>query len=1186
MKNLKKGLATFGVSASLIATSTLVPTGAAFSKTDARNHVGISAVSANNPFLQKKMDEQKSPFSEDTLVVKYEKPLSASEHQRLGGTLIQQVKGLNYAIVKVKDKKNLHKVIANYQKAGKVTSVSPSVLYKQLAIKDPKAGDQYHQAMLQIEKAQKLAGKNKVKVAVIDTGIDRKHPDLKGKLLSSVNTVNPMSPGVADYHGTHVAGIIAANKDNGIGGYGINPDADILSIDVFDRGWGAYDFAIAEGILEAVNSGAKVINMSLGGPMPSPVIEEAVKYAIDKNVVVVAAAGNSADDWKNYPAGYEGVISVGSINKDKKLSYYSSYGPSVDVVAPGEDVYSTIYEPEKLSSFRKLSGTSMASPVVAGVASLLLSKNPNLTPAQVEYILEHSADDLGEKGFDVKFGNGLVNPVKALEFDVKKVPSFVKKEQTDKQILKNAQMIAVTKTVEINESLKNPYDEKWVKFSVKKGDNIQAILEGTPVNDYKLMVRFVAGDETLLSHDVNKVGEGKTEGKLIEAPANGMVLIGVKDVNGNYDDSSAELSKYTLKLDRKSAAPQDKSSLENPIVIEKLPYSSGDTTLTFTGAEGDEDYFTFSVAEKQVVKLDVSAVPGVNSAISVYPLEMLMPMPGDEMPGEDPEKGKYSAAHDDHEEEMEPMYYSNFGGISETETLTFTAEPGMNYAVKVSNKPSNYYGMYEYYFGWDMFMDSGEPESSLVPYTLDITGKVMPADEDNLPYPEEEYYPEEPVDEGEPAEEGTLQSQRELIAKTAAAKIAGSVNAAHDDGEQEFIKNILENAREYKLDGTGKGYLSSFEDEDFFKFKANETGVYEFNLDEKGNIPWFEIYKVDVVEMEDGQEMTWLNYVGTNMTWEMFNDKLNAKLYTGLEKGEQYLIRIGNDYMRNQISFEPYAFTSKLVTNKVEDKYEDNDKLEDVKNIPGSVVEGNFGMPNDQDVFYLESKADQVYGVTLQRGELTKELKSLPQEIVSPFYGFVQVVEDKNKNRKLDEEEYSLVQYIEKGVFNGYTFGSFKAKKNSNYIIVAAGWPESSVPLTLMPYKLTVASVNAKDEDAGNKVTNNVASKPIAMKRMTADLWESTGHFNSGHPFGDEDWYTFAVGRTVSGVIKLETSFESDGKIELYQNGKLIHSADYYAEGDAEVMPVTLNKGTYQVKITDFHGGSTLQPYKLKVYVK
>ena len=118
------------------------------------------------------------------------------------------------------------------------------------------------------------------------------HPELKGKLLPSYNAVNPMNQGTPDFHGTHVTGIIAGNKNNGIGGFGVNPNVSILPIDVFDRGYGAYDYAIADGILHAVEKGAKVINMSLGGPMKSPVIEEAIKKALDKNITIVAATGN------------------------------------------------------------------------------------------------------------------------------------------------------------------------------------------------------------------------------------------------------------------------------------------------------------------------------------------------------------------------------------------------------------------------------------------------------------------------------------------------------------------------------------------------------------------------------------------------------------------------------------------------------------------------------------------------------------------------------------------------------------------------------------------------------------------------------------------------------------------------------------------------------------------------------
>lgn len=1174
----KKNLVSIGVSASLVAGTAFVPGGAVFAKSTAGKHVGISAVSVNSPLLQQKMDQKKSPLSEDTLVIKYQKPLTASEHKRLGGTLVRQVSGLNYAVVKVKDKQNLHNVISKYQQLDKVVSVTPSVLYQQLGFSDPKAGEQYHLTQLQIAKAQKLAGKNKVKVAVIDTGIDRNHPDLKGKILSSKNTVNPISPGIADSHGTHVAGIIAAKKDNGIGGYGVSTDADILSIDVFDRGWGASDYAIAEGILEAVRSGAKVINMSLGGPMPSPVIEEAVKQAVAKNVVIVAAAGNDASDWTNYPAGYEGVISVGSTNKYKKLSSYSSFGPSVDIVAPGEEVYSTIYEPEKLSSFRKMSGTSMASPVAAGAAALLLSKYPSLTPAQVEYILEHSADDLGEKGFDVKFGHGLVNPVKALQFDLKKLPALVKKKLTEKEIFASAKSVKVDKQALFTDAITKPSEEKWIKFNVKKGDNIQAVLSGASKYDYKMMMRFTSAS-TKRIHEINKVREGKAEGKLFTAPADGVLAIGVKDVNANFDDSAKKQSKYTLQVNRMIGYLKDDSDLENPVAIESIPFSTDENPLTFTGRDGsDDDYFTFSVEEQQLVKLEVSEVPGANTAISVYPADMLMPIEGEMPEGEYPEKGDYSAAHEgDHGEELEPMYYSNNGGISESETLTFTAEPGIPYAVKVTNNPGNYYGMYEFFYGFEMFAETSKPESSLVPYMFSINGKVMPADEDNLPYMEEEPMPEE---EGmEEYAEGKLEQQR--------IKIASSYKAAHEENpELEYLMMVQENARPYSIGKRADGYLSTFEDEDWFALSPQETGVYEFTISNSGNVPWFEIYKLETEKNDEGEEFTWFNYIGTNVTWDMYSNGLGTKVYTGLKKGEKYFIKLNNDYMKNQISFNPYTFNSKLVTKNVMDKYEDNDKLEKVKDLPGSVVQGNFGMPNDQDVFYFQAKASQVYGVTIERGALTKELSRLPKEIVSPFYGFVQIIEDRNKNRKLDEAEYNLAQFIEKGVYGGYTFGSFKAKKGSNYIIVAAGWPESSTPLTLMPYKLTVAAANTKDEDAGNKVTNNKASNPVKMKKLTANTWESTGNFNSGLSFGDEDWYTFTLDRNVSGVIKLEGSIETDGKIDLYQNGKLISSADFYPEGDAEVLSTSLKKGTYQVKITDFHGSSSIKPYKLKVYMK
>ena len=217
-----------------------------------------------------------------------------------------------------------------------------------------------------------MQGNSQVKVAVIDTGIDRNHPELKGSILSSSNIIDPMNPTAPQFHGTHVAGIIAAKKDNGIGGYGMDPNAKILSYDVFGGDMWTFDYTIANAILEAVDQGANVINMSLGGSIPSAILQEAVEKAIDRGVIVVAAAGNDGMDMPSYPASYEGVISVGSVNSDKKLSGFSTYGASTDVVAPGEDIYAPSYVATKETTFERLSGTSMASPAVAGSCSIAI----------------------------------------------------------------------------------------------------------------------------------------------------------------------------------------------------------------------------------------------------------------------------------------------------------------------------------------------------------------------------------------------------------------------------------------------------------------------------------------------------------------------------------------------------------------------------------------------------------------------------------------------------------------------------------------------------------------------------------------------------------------------------------------------------------------------------------------------
>lgn len=1112
----------------------------------------VAAVTVDQPQLQSKINAaNEKVVSEDTLVIKMNKLLTSAQHKAAGATLVQQFSDLNYAVVKVKNKKDLQKVIRNYQKLNGVKSVSPSVLFKPLGVIDPKSSSQYQNSLLQLEKAQKLAGKNAVTVAVIDQGVDSKHPDLKGRLLSSYNTVNPMNPGSPDYHGTHVSGIIAANKGNGIGGYGVNPNAKILPIDVFDRGWGASDYAIANGILHAVEKGAKVINMSLGGPMKSPLVEEALKKAAEKNVVVIAAAGNTGDDTISYPAAYEGVISVGSINSDKKLSYFSSYGPSVDVVAPGEDIYSTMYDYEKKSTFVKMSGTSMASPMVAGVASLLLSKNPKLTPAQIEYILEETAEDLGSVGYDVKYANGLVNPVLALQYNVKKLPTLLTKKLTVEEMIQKATPIKLTEPLELEGEITMPYQEYLYKVDVEKGDNLQFVLDGASQYDYKLSLHLesIDGKHT---EEINAVREGKKEGKLFLAPYSGTLVFSVKDVNGSYDKSARKSSQFTLGVSKQAELPADHSDILKPTSIQ-LPYQATEKDgFTLIGEKGDDDYFTFTVKEEQVVKIDLSALPGVDTGIGVYMADQIFPPDFNQLPAEEQQAIKDSLLSED--SYLEPAYYANKGGKSASESLSFQAFPEQTYYLKVTNNVEPYFGMYDYFFDFSMFEEEQQPESSLVPYSLSVEGKAIEPDEDMFPI----FFEEEGKGESTNGQEGEEPSLVDLLA----------------DG-----------AQPYEIGGKASGSLQLFEDEDWFSVTPSESGIYDFSFIHKGALPVIEVYEVREETDEDGEPVKYLNTIGTNMVWGYNMPYTGESMYTGLRKDRTYYVRVASDYYNGTTSFDPYEFTSKLVLSNVEDKYEDNDKLEEIKNLPASSFEANFSMPGDIDVFYYESKATAVQGVTIQTLPLSASLKKkYPQELQSPSYGVVMIFEDVNKNRKLDTKEYDRVQYIEKGLgSSATTYGSFRAEKGKNYIVAATSYVDGIVPISLNPYKLTLKAVNTKDEDKGSVVKNNIASKPLALKKVSSKVFESTGYLNAGVSFGDEDWYELNLTKDSKGKIELFSGQEVDGVISIYKGGKLVTTVDYYSAGDTEYSLFNLKKGKYQIKVRDVNGNTSIDPYKLKV---
>ncbi|MFC6039172.1 S8 family serine peptidase [Paenisporosarcina macmurdoensis] len=1180
MKAALKRIASVGLGISLVA-SPLQPA------------LNVLAKSPENSMVQynsSQLDESKTlPLSEDSLVIKYEKPLSALDHQRAGTFVIEKVDKLKYIVVRVKNKKDLQKAINSYQKNMKVLSVNQSVTYKTNSVdEDPKTKDQYHLSLLKINEAQKLSGKNKVTVAIIDTGIDQKHPELKGLFLPSYNVINPMNQTAPDVHGTHVTGILAGKKGNGIGGYGINPNVRILPIDVFDRDFVTNDYTIAQAILYAADHGAKVINMSLGSSFPSPVVEEAVEIAIDKGVTIVAAQGNGGDDVPNYPASYEGVIGVGSINKDKKLSSFSTYGASTDIVAPGEDIYAPIFDYEKKSSFSTLSGTSMATPVVAGVASLLLSKYPNLKPAQVEYILEHTATDLGEKGHDLEFGNGLVNPTAVLKFDIKKLPAFVKDNWAKKEILMKAEKISFHDSIEKQEAVTTPFEQHWVQFPVKKGESVQTLLKGMPSYDYKMMIHFYSSGKEQIE-EVNDVGAGKIEGKLIQAPFDGTMAIGVKDVNGSYDDSGKKVSNYRLSIKRQAQLPEDDSTLDMSISAASLPFQS--EPLQLIGADGDDDFFLFNTKDEQISKISIPGIPGLDIGIEVYAMANLIPPSG----GEPTEPVEIGDTEEPVSVELPPLddifadFQANEKGRGEGEALTFPTTPQSEYLVKVTSKPINYMG-YEYFFGFSGQLGGNEKEgqSSLLPYTVKIEGKILPPDEDGIPNREEgSGTGEEEGGEGEASSEAITKMNQKLF--QIASDDTGATPDPYGDPEA-YFKYISDAALPYEIGLTKNGYIQSQGDEDWFKLTATQTGIFQFKTsNSKTDIPFVEILKVENVKDEEGMPVTILNTIGQNVKFGWNGMEMNQNIYTGLKKGETYFVHYMPSFGTG-LMMEGYSLSSKLLVANPDDQYEKNDNDQKVQNLPSTTIKANFAMPFDNDTYYLEGKQSSIYSVLFERGKASeKALKSLPIELFSPLYGVVLIYEDVNKNRKLDEADIEKSSVISKGLFQepGSVYGSFKVEKGKNYIINTFALSATEQSFSLVPYELTVAQTSMKDEDSGSVVKNNMPSKPLSLKKINANIWTAKGHLNTGVPYGDEDWYSFEVkDSSLQGYLSLEGGREIDGVLSIYQNGKLVTTSDYYPSGQKEVLPINLKKGKYSIKVRDYYGNSTILPYTLKVEKK
>jgi thermitase len=317
-------------------------------------------------------------------------------------------------------------------------------------------------------------GSKNIKVGIIDCGIDMKHPDLIDNIDSSlgydfvdIDTAAYTSVGYilihdedyinldndpSDYngHGTHCAGIVGAKGNNGIGICGVAPNISLVPLragfsilNPLNQEVGTLEYKdIVAAIDYAILKGIDILSMSFGGTDNSELLATAISNASNNNIILVAAAGNNLSQIKSYPAGYDEVISVAASDYYDNQASFSNYGFWVTVCAPGVNIFSTVPTTGGMchdaSGYRYLSGTSMATPFVAGLVGLMLSKNPNLSPNAVKYILQNTSDVPNEKVHFI--GSGRVNIYKALLENITQIP-LLKTEITnitDDQIIKSS----------------------------------------------------------------------------------------------------------------------------------------------------------------------------------------------------------------------------------------------------------------------------------------------------------------------------------------------------------------------------------------------------------------------------------------------------------------------------------------------------------------------------------------------------------------------------------------------------------------------------------------------------------------------------------------------------------------------------------------------------------------------------
>lgn len=357
-------------------------------------------------------DKPVAAFEPGTLLVKFREPDWMGARVAVwadGARVASEIPSLGVTRIRLSPRRSLQAALRYYRSLRAVEYAEPNyVFHADFTPNDPQFANQYAHQKIQSQSAWNLCqGSPSVIIAIVDTGTDYTHPDLQGKVVAGFDFVNNDADPMDDNgHGTHCAGIAAANTNNSVGVAGVGFNCSVMPVKVLNAAGSGYLDAVANGVTYAVDHGAKVVSMSLGGGSGTLTLQNAVDYAWNHGVVVVAAAGNSSTTTPSYPAFYTNCIAVASTDSNDLRSSFSNYGTWVDVAAPGSNILSTVPG----GGYEYWSGTSMATPAVAGLAGLLYAYlGPSTPSATIRARIENNCDPVGS--FVVK---GRVNAYKAL----------------------------------------------------------------------------------------------------------------------------------------------------------------------------------------------------------------------------------------------------------------------------------------------------------------------------------------------------------------------------------------------------------------------------------------------------------------------------------------------------------------------------------------------------------------------------------------------------------------------------------------------------------------------------------------------------------------------------------------------------------------------------------------------------